>query len=389
MMLVDWDPAVQVALTGAALACLPLCWVALRVWRQHGPLALRAPGVWRAALTMTTLLLTLDLVVFGAFTRLTDSGLGCPDWPGCYGSASPIGAHVDIAQAQAQAPHGPVTHQKAWIEMIHRYLATMVGALITCLMGLAWWLQSRSKPNETHVSPWWPTWTFVWVCVQGAFGAFTVTLKLYPLVVTMHLLGGLVGVSLLAAQVRLLADPARGWLGAPLPPTLRRLAVWMWVIWMMQAALGGWVSTNGAVLVCSDVPTCQGQWWPPMDWQQGFVLFRHLGTDGQGGAISLPALTAIHMAHRLGAVLVSLALLWFASALWRLRARKQAAVLLCLLVWQVLAGLSNVLLDWPMLAALGHTLGAALMALYLTVLACLPAAANQPVASPVLAPRFA
>jgi cytochrome c oxidase assembly protein subunit 15 len=126
-----------------------------------------------------------------------------------------------------------------------------------------------------------------------------------------------------------------------------------------------------------------------MNWQQGFVLFRHLGTDGQGGAISLPALTAIHMAHRLGAVMVCLALLWFAGALWRLRARKQAAVLICLLVWQVLAGLSNVLLDWPMLAALGHTLGAALMALYLTVLACLPAAANQPVASPVFAPRFA
>lgn len=389
MMLVDWDPAVQVALTGAWLACLPLCWVALRVWRQQGAAGLRSPVVWRSALTMTTLLLTLDLVVFGAFTRLTDSGLGCPDWPGCYGSASPVGAHAEIAQAQSLAPHGPVTHQKAWIEMIHRYLATMVGALITGLMVLAWWLRSRGEGAVSGMSAWWPTWTFVWVCVQGAFGAFTVTLKLYPLVVTMHLLGGLLGVCLLAAQARQLAEPGRGRLGGVLPASIRRSAVWMWCVWMLQAALGGWVSTNGAVLVCADMPTCQGQWWPTMDWQQGFALFRHLGLDAHGEAIGLPALTAIHMAHRLGAVVVCLAMVWFAWRLWHARLRLHAGLAMGLLGWQVLAGLSNVLLDWPLLAALAHTLGAAVMALYLTWLAVVPVTAVARESSPTLAPRLA
>lgn len=389
MTLVDWDPAVQVALMGALFACLPMCWVAFRVWRQQGGAALRSPTVWRTALTMTTLLLTLDLVVFGAFTRLTDSGLGCPDWPGCYGSASPMGAHAEISQAQAEAPHGPVTHQKAWIEMIHRYLATMVGALITLLMGLAWWLRSRVERRRPGWSPWWPTWTFVWVCVQGAFGAFTVTLKLYPLVVTLHLLGGLLGVCLLAAQVRQLSEPGKGWLNHTLSLPIRKMAVWVWCIWMMQSALGGWVSTNGAVLVCADVPACQGQWWPDMDWQQGFALFRHLGLDTQGNPISLPALTAIHMAHRLGAVLVSLVLLCLAFVLWRSRLRRHACVVLALLGWQVTAGLSNVLLDWPLLAALAHTLGAALMAVYLTWLAVAPVAAHVPAVRPSLATRFA
>jgi cytochrome c oxidase assembly protein subunit 15 len=119
------------------------------------------------------------LVVFGAFTRLTDSGLGCPDWPGCYGSTSPVGAHGDIAEAQAALPHGPVTHTKAWIEMLHRYLATGVGAMITLLMGLAWWQHARRPQGASAaISPWWPTAAFVWVCAQGAFGALTVTLKL-------------------------------------------------------------------------------------------------------------------------------------------------------------------------------------------------------------------
>lgn len=372
--LVDWAPAIEVGLVGAAVAVLPVLWVALRLRRQGQVGAL----AWQRALTLATLFLTIDLVVFGAFTRLTDSGLGCPDWPGCYGSASPVGAHADIAEAQAIAPTGPVTHGKAWIEMIHRYLATGVGALIVLLMALAWWRHLKTKDAATPpahqaqaspLSPWWPTWTFIWVCAQGAFGAFTVTLKLYPMVVTGHLLGGLIGVVLLTAQARAMALPAAGATDTQaLPAVLRRAAWWVLGVWFVQAALGAWVSTNGAVLACASFPLCQGQWWPAMDWVQGFTLWRALGHDGQGGFITLPALTAIHMGHRLGAVVATAAVLWLAARLWPV-ARREAWGLLALLLLQVLSGLSNVVLGWPLLAALGHTLGAALMAGWLTRMA--------------------
>ena len=367
--LVDWGPAIEVGLVGAAVAVLPVLWAALRLRRQ-GQVGAAA---WQRALTLATLFLTIDLVVFGAFTRLTDSGLGCPDWPGCYGSASPVGAHADIAQAQAVAPTGPVTHGKAWIEMIHRYLASGVGALIVVLMGLAWWQHLRQRSSAADaaahpLSPWWPTWTFIWVCAQGAFGAFTVTLKLYPLVVTGHLLGGMICVVLLTAQSRVLS-PAVGSPAAQeaLAP-LRKAACWVLGLWFAQAALGAWVSTNGAVLACSSFPLCQGQWWPAMDWPQGFTLWRGLGQDGQGGFITLPALTAIHMGHRLGAAVATIAVLALAARAWPV-ARREAWGLLALLLLQVLSGLSNVVLDWPLLAALGHTLGAALMAGWLTRMA--------------------
>ena len=366
--LVDWAPAIEVGLVGAMVAVLPVLWVALRLRRQGQVGAL----AWQRALTLATLFLTIDLVVFGAFTRLTDSGLGCPDWPGCYGSASPVGAHADIAQAQAVAPTGPVTHGKAWIEMIHRYLASGVGALIVVLMALAWWRHARARgPGAGQggaLSPWWPTWTFIWVCAQGAFGAFTVTLKLYPLVVTGHLLGGLIGVVLLTAQSRAMALPTSPTATASLPEALRRAAWAVLALWFGQAALGAWVSTNGAVLACSSFPLCQGQWWPAMDWPQGFTLWRGLGHDGQGGFITLPALTAIHMGHRLGAVVATVAVLWLAARAWPV-ARREAWGLLALLLLQVLSGLSNVVLGWPLLAALGHTLGSALMAGWLTHMA--------------------
>lgn len=366
--LVNWRPALSVALVGALIALGPLA----LVWRQQ-----RARGAahWARALTLATLVLTLDLVVFGAFTRLSDSGLGCPDWPGCYGSTSPVGAHAAIAQEVAESPHGPVTHRKAWIEMIHRYLATGVGALITLLMGLAWWQRGRADVSGA-LSPWWATATFVWVCVQGLFGALTVTLKLYPLVVTGHLLGGLLGVALLTAQVRALSGAAgQGAWHEPVPAPLRRAALVVCGLWFAQAALGGWVSTNGAVLACEDFPTCHGQWWPAADWRTALTLLRPLGSDGQGGAITLQALTAIHLMHRLGAVVATLAVLVLAWRCWvqgHAACRRDARCLLALLAWQVLSGLSNVVLDWPLLAALAHTTGAALMVAFLTRMAVQP-----------------
>src|SRR5688572_11499737 len=197
--LVDLTPLVGMALLGVALAVVPLAWW----WRRHRG---AAPGRRLAALTLMTLFLTFDLVLFGAFTRLTDSGLGCPDWPGCYDNASPTGALAQIRAEEARMPTGPVTHGKAWIEMIHRYLATGVGVLITTL-ALATWLQRK---RGLPVSPWLPAFTLVWVCVQGAFGALTVTMKLFPAIVTLHLLGGMVLLALLAMQAVAYRQAQRG-----------------------------------------------------------------------------------------------------------------------------------------------------------------------------------
>ncbi|MGH6647681.1 COX15/CtaA family protein [Aquabacterium sp.] len=365
---IDWNPALEVALVGALVALLPLLWVLVKGRRE----GLQGWPAWQRALTLATLFLTLDLVVFGAFTRLTDSGLGCPDWPGCYGHHSPVGARSLIDQAQALLPSGPITHGKAWIEMIHRYLASGVGALIAGLMVAAWWGRRRIG----SLSPWWPTLTFVWVCAQGAFGAFTVTLKLYPLVVTGHLLGGLLGVGLLTAQARVMdaANPTRT--GAWRRSSLRAWALAVLVLAVVQMALGGWVSTNSAVLACSEVPLCQGQWWPAMDFETGFRLLRPLGGDGLGAQITLAGLTAIHMVHRLAAVVVLLAMVALAWGLWRARHwRREAVGLWALATWQLLTGLSNVVLGWPLVAALGHTLGAALLVWWLVRLLVQPRAA--------------
>lgn len=379
--LIDLAPALELALFGAVLAMLATAVVA---WRAHRA-GIKGWAAWQRTLTVATLFLTIDLVVFGAFTRLTDSGLGCPDWPGCYGQNSPWAAQVEIAAEQAMAPNGPVTHAKAWIEMTHRYLATGVGALITGLMVGAWW--GRQAPGA--LSPWWATLTFVWVCAQGAFGALTVTLKLQPIIVTTHLVGALLGVALLTAQVKRLQaiDVFKADAGAAASFKQRHGMVW-WVLMLtlLQVALGGWVSANYAVLACTDFPTCQGQWWPEMDFENGFHLTRALGEDSQGGVIGMPALVAIHMAHRWMALVLTLAVLGLVWRLWQARqhdprTKVHAQWLLGLLGWQLLSGLSNVVLGWPLLAALAHTLGATLLVWRLTWMAVQPAA-------PKVAPAF-
>jgi len=374
--LINLNPAVEVALLGAALALLPAAWV-LRRGRQQG---LQGWPAWQRVLTVATLFLTLDLVVFGAFTRLTDSGLGCPDWPGCYGELSPFQAHGDISAAQAALPGGPVTHGKAWIEMLHRYLATGVGALITGLMLLAWRMR-----HAGGLSPWWATATFVWVCAQGAFGALTVTLKLQPIIVTGHLLGAVLGVAMLTAQVRVLSprlgvpgDTADTLGAAWASAGLRRAGLAVLLLLVVQIASGAWVSTNYAVLACTEFPTCQGQWWPDTDFRAGFQLLRPLGGDSEAGYLTLAGLTAIHLAHRCLAMVVALALALYAWRLsrWQLGDtrpwRRDARVLVGLLVWQLASGLSNVVLGWPLLAALAHTLGAAMLVAWLVRLWVLP-----------------
>lgn len=350
---VDLSPVLQLLLVGALLALGPLAWLWLRGRNA-------TPARRMSMLTVLTLFLTFDLVLFGAFTRLTDSGLGCPDWPGCYASATPFGARAEIAAAERQMPTGPVTHAKAWIEMVHRYLATGVGALILVLAAATWRWRSR-----VPVNPWWPTLTLVWVCIQGAFGALTVTMKLFPAIVTLHLLGGLVLLALLCKQA---VDYHRAEGGHPAVVLASRhaglLLLTFAAVWL-QVALGGWVSTNYAVLACQQFPTCQGSWWPAMDLQQGFELWRPLGQTASGDNLSFAALTAIHYVHRLAAYAV-LALL--VATAWQLRHAlpRQARWIGVLAAWQLASGLSNVVLGWPLLAALAHTGGAAALVVVLT-----------------------
>ena len=359
--LVDFAPVLRLMLLASVIALLPLGWLWLR---QRG-----ADGRARmAALTALTLFLTFDLIVFGAFTRLSDSGLGCPDWPGCYGQASPLGAAAQIESAQAAAPGGPVSWSKAWIEMIHRYLAMTVGVLILVMTIAAWrerLVAQRHGAKTLPMSPWWPTATLVWVIVQGLFGKYTVTLKLYPAVVTLHLLGGLTLLALLAWQ-----HSAFSVRPVPIAAPLRRLAVAAMAVLAMQVALGGWVSTNYAVLACRSFPQCDGSWWPAMDFAAGFTLLRGLGVTAEGGALPYQALVAIHMAHRLFAVVAAAAIGLLAWLLWRQPSglpRRAGAVLAALMIAQMVSGLSNVVLGWPLAAALGHSAGAAALVLVLAL----------------------
>ena len=343
--LYNLEPVFTLMGVGLLVAGVPLAWF----WRRHR----QATTSQRLkALTLLTLALTFELVLVGAFTRLTDSGLGCPDWPGCYGSASPMGATQHITAAETAMPTGPVTHGKAWVEMVHRYMATGVGVLIIALTVLTWRAWQSDRQQAVH--PLWPGITLVWVCLQGAFGALTVTMKLFPAIVTLHLLLAIGLLALLTMQ----AVRYEGWRTVMLSGGLRT-GLWLaWALLTLQIALGGWVSTNYAVLACSDFPTCQGQWWPDMNWQ-GFALWRELGHGADGQALPFAALASIHYVHRCMAWVVLAVLLVLG---WRLRTvpglGKAARWLLWLCGLQFVTGLSNVVLDWPLLAAVLHTGGA-------------------------------
>ena len=344
-------PLLKLLLAAMLLAVGPLTWV----WLKNR----QSLSVQRARhLTVIALFLTFDLILFGAFTRLTDSGLGCPDWPGCYGHASPIGASQAIELAQTAMPTGPVTWHKAWIEMIHRYLAMLVGVLILTLAVFSW-------RNERTL--WgWPSLTLVWVCVQGAFGAFTVTMKLFPAIVSMHLLGGLLLLVLLTVQwvrQRHISDRV---IEHPLPVSIYVLTFLTWLSVLMQAGLGAWVSSNYAVLACDTYPLCQGSWWPDMNLEKAFELWRPLGQDAAGQAIPFQALTAIHMVHRWHAVIPALLMLYVARGWMSSGFRQQGLALLALLGLQFATGISNAVLGWPMLAALLHTGSAAALLAILT-----------------------
>jgi cytochrome c oxidase assembly protein subunit 15 len=350
------------AVKAVAIAALPLAYVVLsKDPHKHRKLA------W------VTAFLTLDLIMFGAFTRLTDSGLGCPDWPGCYGHSNPLSAGEQIRAAETALPSGPVTMTKAWIEMLHRYFAMAVGFLIIVLTVLAW-----QRRRSTGRSPWLATLTLLAVCLQGAFGALTVTMKLQPAIVTAHLLGG---VGLLALLT---------WLAmreSPVPPVdaraaaYRPLAAIAALLVVAQIALGGWVSTNYAVLACPDFPLCHGRLAPAdMDFAAGFTLWRDLGMTADGTPIPFQALVAIHWTHRSFAYVVLAVAGVLAWRLWALPGVSALArALAAVLALQFATGLSNVVLSWPLLLAVLHNGGAAALLALMVAINHRLAAASAPV----------
>jgi cytochrome c oxidase assembly protein subunit 15 len=356
---------VQLGLTGLLAAGLPLS----MVWMSSDPNKYRK-------LVWITVFLTFDLIVFGAFTRLTDSGLGCPDWPGCYGAANPFLAHAEIVAAETLMPTGPVTVVKAWIEMIHRYLAMGIGVLIVALMATAWRQWNRTRRAE--YAPALPTMLFVFVLVQGAFGAWTVTLKLQPVIVTTHLLLGMGLLAMLAwlgARQNRAAALAHGRFTAPdaglavAPAVLGRLALAAALVLTVQIALGGWVSTNYATMACTDFPLCNGKLVPEMDFEHGFHLWRELGKTAAGHYLPFSALTAIHWVHRNFAFVV-LAVLGLAA--WRARAHpgvaRHARGIGIVLALQATTGIATVYLNFPLTIAVLHNAGAALLVLMVTML---------------------
>lgn len=325
------------------------------------------------ALVILTTVVTLVLVMLGAYVRLTNAGLGCPDWPGCYGKLSPALAAEQIEAAQTEAPAGPVSLPKAWKEMAHRYLASLVGVMI---LAIAWQSLRGRRRREWEPRPkiGLPLALVLLVVLQGLFGKWTVTLLLKPVIVTLHLLGGMALLALLAwlsaRMLELTAGP---------PSVLRGLRPWTFLAFVIvacQIALGGWVSTNYAALACVDFPTCHGAWMPSMDFEHAFHFFRELGMTAEGEPLSNDALNAIHWTHRVGA-LVTFVIVGIAG-LKSLRIRDlhgYGMTLLALLVLQVGLGVTNVLASLPLPAAVAHNGVAALL---LVTLVMLNFAVNSP-----------
>ena len=316
---------------------------------------------WFHRIAFGALLLTFVVVVLGAFTRLADAGLGCPDWPGCYGFLTAPQQAEQIQQAEQAFPGWTVETHKAWIEMIHRYAAGILGLAILFLAIVSW--RHRRLPEQPVGVP---LALLGLVIFQSLLGMWTVTMLLKPAIVLAHLLGGMTILGLLGWLVlrhgHYLAPPQR-----PPFPRLRLAALIGVAVVAVQIALGGWTSTNYAALACPDFPLCQGQWWPPADFGQGFVLWRELGVNYEGGVLDGEARVGIHMAHRIGAVVTALYVGALAFALaWRghfPQVRLAGGILAGALVFQLLVGIYTVLWQLPLWLATVHNAGAALLLL--------------------------
>jgi cytochrome c oxidase assembly protein subunit 15 len=314
--------------------------------------------IWfrRAALVAT--LLCAVVVVVGAWVRLTDAGLGCPDWPGCYGQIHP----AQVVDSGAY-PERPFDYRKALNEMVHRYVVAALGLVILGLAALSF--LNRADPAQPRVLPWV---IVALVGLQALLGMWTVTLLLKPLVVTLHLLGGFAILSLLWW---LALAPERRELKAAERP-VRNLAIVAMAVMVLQLALGGWTSSNYAAAACAEFPTCHGSWWPNMDFANAFVLWRGLGIDYEGGILGGPARVAIQYSHRLGAYLTALVLLLLVAGVWRrgqtLVTRSAGTAVLLALILQILVGMNLVWQGWPLWLGTLHNAGAAAILLAMVAL---------------------
>jgi len=313
-------------------------------------------------LVLAAACLAFIVIVVGAYVRLEDAGLGCPDWPGCYGHlvGVPDQAH-EVAKAELSFGK-QVDAGRAWKEMVHRYLAGTLGLLIATIAVVAW-----RRRNTLQQSPVLASSLAVLVLFQAALGMWTVTMLLKPVIVTLHLLGGMATLGLLAwLALRQLAINGPGGSKAS---RLRPWAALGLLIVIGQIALGGWVSTNYAALACVDFPTCHGEWLPKMDFPHAFQFVRELGVTAAGAALPYEALTAIHWMHRVGALVTLLYVGSLALAVRRIPGMAMhGALLLVILLLQVSLGAANVILSLPLPVALAHNGGAALLLIALIML---------------------
>jgi cytochrome c oxidase assembly protein subunit 15 len=319
-------------------------------------------AVWFKRLVLAGALLAFFVVGLGAFVRLSDAGLGCPDWPGCYGHLSVPESEAAIAHAQTIYPDKPLEAHKAWKEMVHRYLAGILGLIILSLFLLGW--RGRSA---IAVSPWLPTVLLGLVILQAALGMWTVTLLLKPAIVTAHLLGGMATLAILVwIAHRHWGTGSASLLEAVTPRLLIRTGL---LILFCQILLGGWTSSNYAALACTDFPTCHGVLVPEMDFASGFHWIRELGEGIDGAPLTLAALTAIQWIHRIGAIIVLIYLGGLGLYLIKYtQLRAISTLLLVLLLVQIGLGIANLVLHLPLVLAVAHNLGAALLLITLVIL---------------------
>ncbi|EDY85313.1 cytochrome oxidase assembly family protein/cell division protein FtsY [gamma proteobacterium HTCC5015] len=318
-------------------------------------------------LALVSVALTLVVVVLGAYVRLSDAGLGCPDWPGCYGQIGVPSAEHEVAAANSAYPERPVEAHKAWKEMIHRYAASTLGLLIVVMAGVAWF------KRKAGVSPWLPTMLVALVIFQGLLGMWTVTLLVQPVIVTAHLLGGMTTLALLW-WLFLEHSDFQWQRQASSLSLVRGVAFFALLVLVLQIALGGWTSTHYAALACYGFPTCNGEWWPQSaDFADAYSLWHELAPgqrDFEGGILHQGGRVAIHLSHRIGAVLATLGVAWLAVSVYR-RASAAASTglkglavltLLALLV-QLSLGIGNVFMQLPLWMATAHNGGAAVLLL--------------------------
>jgi|694.fasta_scaffold14961_6 cytochrome c oxidase assembly protein subunit 15 len=325
-------------------------------------------------LSLIGVLLCLVVIVLGAWVRLTDAGLGCPDWPGCYGHVTPAGAERNEGKIESYSPGWEYDSGKAWREMIHRYAATVLGLIIVLITAIA-----IAYRRERPMSVVYAVVMLTTVVFQGMLGAFTVWWLVKPTVVVLHLLGGLTTLSLLfwlwltMRRTTCAVQPTPGATRITALDGARRAAVIATAVVGMQTLLGGWTSTNYAAVACPDLPTCQGQWWPEgMDFKDAFVLWRGLDINYTGGVLEHPARIAIHFTHRLGAIVATLAVLfaaWLAMRNAPTRLVRNAGLwAIGALALQLLIAFAMILKAFPLWLATAHNGGAALLLLAMLVL---------------------